>query len=85
MAVLASRHMTPEVQCKLTKILMGGLKICKCPKCKSEMRIVAFVTDERDISKIATSLRIPNATAPPPIPRAPQQELFDEIPQDDFI
>ena len=57
----------------------------ECPRCKSEMRIVAFVTDERDISKIAASLGIPNATAPPPIPRAPQQELFDEIPRDDFI
>jgi len=57
----------------------------ECPKCKSEMRIIAFVTNEREISKIATTLGIPKATAPPPIPRAPQQELFDEIPQDEFI
>jgi hypothetical protein len=49
------------------------------------MRIIAFLTHEREISKIAASLGIPKATAPPPIPRAPQQELFDEIPRDDFI
>ena len=57
----------------------------ECPRCKSEMRIIAFVTKEREISKIAASLGIPNATAPPPIPIAPQQELFDEIPRDDFF
>ena len=57
----------------------------ECPKCKSETRIIAFLTHEREISKIAASLGIPKATAPPPIPRAPQQELFDEIPRDDFI
>ncbi len=57
----------------------------ECPRCKSQMRIIAFVTNEREISKIATSLGIPKATAPPPIPKAPQQELFDEIPRDDFI
>lgn len=57
----------------------------ECPKCKSEMRIIAFLTHEREISKIAASLGIPKATAPPPIPKAPQHELFDEIPRDDFI
>ena len=57
----------------------------ECPKCRGEMRILAFVTNEREISKIAASLGIPKATAPPPIPTAPQQELFDEIPRDDFI
>lgn len=57
----------------------------ECPKCTSQMRIISFVTNEREVSKIADSLRIPKATAPPPIPRAPQQELFDEIPCDEFI
>jgi hypothetical protein len=57
----------------------------ECPKCKGEMRIIAFVTNQREVSKIADSLGIPHATAPPPIPRAPQQELFDEIPHNDFI
>jgi hypothetical protein len=57
----------------------------ECPKCQSEMRIIAFVTNEREISKIATSLGIPKATAPPPTPQAPQQELFEEIPREDFI
>jgi hypothetical protein len=49
------------------------------------MRIITFLTHEREVSKIADSLGIPHSTAPPPIPIAPQQELFDEIPQDDFI
>jgi hypothetical protein len=57
----------------------------ECPKCKGEMRIIAFVTNQREVSKIADSLGIPHSTAPPPIPRAPQQELFDEIPHNDFI
>lgn len=55
-----------------------------CPKCQGEMRIIAFLSNEREVSKIADSLGIPHSTAPPPIPRAPQQELFDEIPRDDF-
>ena len=35
------------------------------PKSKSEMRIISFVTDQREVSKIATSLDIPRSTAPP--------------------
>ena len=57
----------------------------ECPKCKGEIRIIAFVTNERDVLKISDSLGIPHSTAPPPIPKAPQQELFDEISRDDFI
>ncbi len=49
------------------------------------MKIIAFVTNEREISKIAASLGIPMATTPPPIPKAPQQEQLDEIPRDDFF
>ena len=55
-----------------------------CPRCKGTMRIVAFLTSEREILKIADSLRIPRAQAPPKIPRASQQEFFDQLPQDDF-
>lgn len=57
----------------------------ECPRCKNEMHIITFVTNEREVSKIAASLGIPHSTAPPPIPSAPQQDLFDEIPRDDFI
>jgi hypothetical protein len=49
------------------------------------MRIIAFVTDQQEVSKIATSLGVPHSTAPPPLPRALQPELCDEIPPDDFI
>jgi hypothetical protein len=48
------------------------------------MRIVAFLTDEREILKIADALRIPRAQAPPKIPRPPEQEFFDPFPPDDF-
>jgi hypothetical protein len=48
------------------------------------MRIVAFLTNQREILKIADSLRIARAQAPPTIPRPPPQEYFDEIPPDDF-
>ncbi len=48
------------------------------------MRIIAFITDEREITKLGFSLGMPLATAPPPLPKAPQQELFDDIPCDNF-
>jgi hypothetical protein len=48
------------------------------------MRIIAFLTDEHEILKIAESLRIPRAQAPPKMPRPPLQEFFDDIPPDDF-
>lgn len=56
----------------------------QCPRCKGTMRIVAFLTSEREILKIADSLRIPRPQAPPKMRRLPQQEFFDELPQDDF-
>jgi hypothetical protein len=55
----------------------------QCPRCKGEMRIVAFLTDEREILKIADSLGIPRALAPPTIPRTPVQEFFDDLPPDE--
>lgn len=56
----------------------------ECPRCKGQMRIIAFLTDEREILTIADSLRIPRAQAPPKIPRPPPQEFFDDLPPDDF-
>ncbi|WKZ56135.1 MAG: transposase zinc-binding domain-containing protein [Bdellovibrionota bacterium] len=56
----------------------------ECPRCKSQMRIVAFLTNEREILKIADALRIPHAQAPPKIPRPPQLEYFNHFPPDDF-
>ena len=49
----------------------------ECPRCKGTMRIIAFLTDEREILKIADSLRIPRAQSPPNIPRPPEKEFFD--------
>ncbi len=56
----------------------------ECPRCKSQMSIVAFLTDEREIIKIADSLCIPRAQAPPKIRRPPEPESFDHFPPDDF-
>jgi hypothetical protein len=40
----------------------------ECPKCKSQMRIVAFLHDSHEISKIMQSLGIEKSRPPPPIP-----------------
>lgn len=52
----------------------------ECPRCKSQMRIVAFLADEREIIRIADSLCIPRAQAPPKIRRPPQPESFWPLP-----
>jgi hypothetical protein len=56
----------------------------ECPRCKSQMRLLAFLTNEHEIFKIADALRIPRALAPPKIPKPPEQELFDPFQTDDF-
>jgi hypothetical protein len=40
----------------------------QCPKCKSQMRIIAFFQDEHSIKDIMKSQGIPDFQAPPPIP-----------------
>ena len=52
----------------------------ECPKCKGTMRVVAFLQDEVEISKIMGHLGIPKFKPPPKLPRAPP-ELgdFDSI------
>jgi hypothetical protein len=56
----------------------------QCPRCKGQMRIIAFLSDESEILKIADALHIPRAHSPPRFPRAPVQEFFDSLPPDDF-
>jgi len=41
----------------------------ECPKCKGQMRIVAFVQDPQAITKIKQSLGLPDYTAPPHLPK----------------
>ena len=56
----------------------------ECPKCKSQMRILAFVHDPLEIKNIMKSQGIPDYTAPPPIPDFfRHNEIFDEIPDYD--
>ncbi len=56
----------------------------ECPKCKGQMRIVAFVQDSVAITKIMQSLGLPDYTAPPPLAKNRtadfEQYCLDEIP-----
>ena len=56
----------------------------ECPQCKSAMRIISFITEEREVLRVADALGIPRAQAPPKIPKAREPEYFDEIPPDEF-
>ena len=59
----------------------------ECPRCKSQMRIIAFIRDNKEIEKIMDSMGIPKAQAPPPIPKYIEPESFDvgpEYPMADF-
>jgi len=58
----------------------------ECPKCKAEMRIVAFVQDPAEVKKIMDSLGLPHFRAPPQIPQAPSVDepiFIDDIPDYD--
>lgn len=46
----------------------------ECPKCKSQMRIVAFIQDTGEIKKIMHSLNLPDFKAPLPLPRGPPKD-----------
>jgi hypothetical protein len=50
----------------------------ECPRCKGQMRIIAFLQDPVETKKIMESLGLPQFRAPPPIPKPPrtQEELF---------
>jgi hypothetical protein len=53
----------------------------ECPKCKSQMRIIAFIQDEHSIKDIMKSQGIPDFQAPPPIPKfIDTTEALDELP-----
>lgn len=54
----------------------------ECPKCKDTMRIVAFIQDPFEISKIIKSLDIP-PQVPTPISRAPRANF--DAPNYDLI
>ena len=56
----------------------------ECPKCKAQMRILAFIQNEHSIKDIMKSQGIPDFQAPPPIPRfIDTSEAIDEIPHYD--
>ena len=41
----------------------------ECPRCKAQMRIIAFIQDEHSIKEIMTSQGIADFRAPPSIPK----------------
>ena len=51
----------------------------ECPKCKADMRIVAFLKDTREINKIMNSLGIPGPEPPRKIPVTKQTDEFDPL------
>lgn len=54
----------------------------ECPRCGSEMPIISFLTDTREIKKIMDSLGIPDYRAPPPLPH---RMLYPKDEQQDFF
>jgi len=52
----------------------------ECPKCKAQMRIIAFIQDEHSIKEIMKSQGIADFRAPPPIPKfIDTTEAIDEL------
>ena len=64
----------------------------ECPKCETQMRIIAFIQDAHSIKDIMKSQGIPDFQAPPRIPtfidtshsidEFPEYEAFDPAPDD---
>ena len=53
----------------------------ECPKCKAQMRIIAFIQDAHSIKDIMKAQGIPDFQAPPPIPKfIDTSEAIDELP-----
>ena len=56
----------------------------ECPKCKAQMRIIAFIQDEHSIRDIMKSQGIADFRAPPPIPKLiDTSHAIDELPSYD--
>ena len=56
----------------------------ECPKCKAQMRIIAFIQDKHSIKDIMKAQGIPDFQAPPPIPKFIDAiEAIDELPSHD--
>ena len=56
----------------------------ECPKCRAQMRIIAFIQDKHSIKDIMKAQGIPDFQAPPPIPKfIDAVEAIDELPSYD--
>ena len=59
----------------------------ECPRCKNQMRIIAFIHDYHEINKIMESLGIEKYRSPPPIPdyyTHDESLFYDLIPEYDW-
>ena len=60
------------------------INLLECPKCKAQMRIIAFIQDAHSIKDIMKAQGIPDFQAPPPIPAFIDTALaIDELPEYD--
>jgi hypothetical protein len=56
----------------------------ECPRCKAQMRIIAFIQDEHSIKDIMKAQGIRDFQAPPPIPTfIDTAQAIDELPSYD--
>jgi len=56
----------------------------ECPKCKAQMRIIAFIQDAQSIKDIMKAQGIPDFQAPPPLPKfIDTVDAIDELPSYD--
>jgi hypothetical protein len=87
LAVL-DEHATQELPAKASSSWAACIKKIyevnplECPKCKAEMRIIAFLQDHNEINKIMQSVGIGKYRSPPPIP---DYSSHDESLFHDFI
>ena len=59
-----------------TTVVVFEVNPLTCPKCQTEMRIIAFLTDYAVVDKIINCLKLTFVPDKPPLPQAAFQELF---------
>jgi hypothetical protein len=69
-----------------TKFITGSCDPLVCPKCKGEMKIIAFIEEETVIKKILKHLNlwITGNHDPPALSKAVGEDVFPDIPAINF-
>ncbi|NIP54530.1 MAG: IS91 family transposase, partial [Phycisphaerae bacterium] len=50
-----------------------------CPKCGGEMKLIAFIQDSKEITKIMDNLGLPHYRAPPPVAPTVIEPYYDDL------